>query len=445
MRSEKKVMQMDSMDFVALLNDCYELVESEWDCKYVQADLKAKCHNYGRLVDVHRFAFFDKANFKLYIYNFDRQSYRLDGEKIELIDNGSDNILFQHDSRFEKYEIGEPSDESLLNYCLIGKINFSDKVDTTLDALEQKILFHIWLLSIFFESILPTKPIALLLGVKGSGKTFVAKMVGKLLFSEGFNVNSITTMENFDAVIANSYLVAYDNVDVNNRWLNDRLATVSTGMVIEKRKLYTTNQSEKYHPRCFLALTARTPEFKRDDVVERLLIFRVQRIENFTSERLLMENLMDNRNKILSELFQELNICVRKLKENQNERYEGTHRMADFADLIFKISDKNNQLIQILNKMSQQQTEFLYEDDPLIQCLQIWLQKSANRGTPFIASDLLKDIEETAKTNGITIGELSSVGLGKKLNNEAVNLKEFFKFTIHKPKGAPNQYEFNVK
>ena len=58
-------------------------------------------------------------------------------------------------------------------------------------------------------------------------------------------------------------------------------------------------------------LTARTPKFKRDDAVERFLMFRLERIDNFKSERVLLGDIQDRRNEILSELFNHLKLCIR--------------------------------------------------------------------------------------------------------------------------------------
>ena len=445
LRDRKKLMKLDEIDFIALLNKDYGLVEGENDYNHVQADLKVKCHLYGKKTEVYKFAYYNNDSHLLYVHRFDDQVYRLNGETIELLNNGTDDVLFEHDQKFKSYKVECIMEENdLLDKHIIGRINFSDSIETKLTADEQRLLFRIWTYSIFFESIMPTKPIVLFLGVKGSGKTLSAKMIGKLLFGRYFSVNSISKEDDFDAVTSSSYLVAFDNVDAKKDWLNDRLAMAATGQVIEKRKLYTTNEVERYYPRCFLILTARTPEFKRDDVTERLLIFRVERLESFISEQELLGEMLKNRNAILTELFNELNRCIRKLKANSGEQYLGLYRMADFADFIYKVFDKDENVLCLLEKMDQEQQIFLFEDDPLIECIQIWLNDK-NYGKLVSASNLFTSIVRIAKENNIILDKLSAISLGKRLTNERSNFNKLFDFTIQSRPGRAKMYVFNVK
>ena len=69
----------------------------------------------------------------------------------------------------------------------------------------------------------------------------------------------------------NAPFVAFDNVDRYIPWLEDALASSATGMKITKRVLCETNRAISYTPKAFIAMTARTPYFRRDDVSERLV------------------------------------------------------------------------------------------------------------------------------------------------------------------------------
>src|SRR6056297_4359183 len=101
----------------------------------------------------------------------------LDGEEIKPQGNGYDGVLFVSDNNApEPFEYNKEFASGIyprecLDRYIFDKINFASGAEVVLKPPEQKCLFEIWLYSLFFESILPTKPILLFLGEKGSGKT----------------------------------------------------------------------------------------------------------------------------------------------------------------------------------------------------------------------------------------------------------------------------------
>ena len=133
------------------------------------------------------------------------------------------------------------------------------------------------------------------------------------LFGSGFDVTSLTKEDDFDAAVTANYIVAFDNVDGKIDWLNDKLAHTATGKMIQKRELYTTNRNIRFFPKCFLMLNARTPAFKRDDVTDRLLLFRTEPILALRSEAEIITEVMKKRNEIWSDLLNDLNEIVSSL------------------------------------------------------------------------------------------------------------------------------------
>ena len=437
---EGKLLALQSMDFTAMLNDKYSLVESESDFAYVIADLKSKCHSFGERADVYQFAYYDRKCGLLYVDRFDGKMYKLNGSAIELLSNGDDGVLFQS-VRGEPYEIMPTDETKWIEAFLLGRISFEESVLATDEQME---LLNVWLESIFFESVMPTKPLLLFTGVKGSGKSCAIRMIGRMLFGDGYNVDVIPAEErDFLAIVSNNYLPGFDNADSKKYWLQDRLATIATGQTIQLRKLYTTNEVERYHPRCFLMLTARTPRFKRDDVVERLLIFRLERLERFRPERALMADIAEHRNKLLSELFVRLNADIKKLKSAAIEDYSGSFRLADFADFAWKTAKKPERVIQALEKMSDEQSEFLLEDDSFVECLNVWLENTANAGREVTAKQLFDELKEVAEDNELTFAYKTALGLSMKLKHQVNNLRRFFQVKIIKHgRGHANSYVF---
>jgi len=242
----------------------------------------------------------------------------------------------------------------------------------------------------------------LLLGEKGSGKTSTLRWIVKWLFGSKADVHSLAKEKEdaFITIVTSSYLAAFDNVDARIPWLNDHLAALATGTSIALRKLYTTNQKVVYHPKVFLALTSRTPQFKRDDVVDRLLLFRVGRIESFKSEKRLLEERLKARNELWTEMLNDLNQIVKALKEDK-ESLTGSYRLADWAELAWKIAKTqgvDRDFLNISKKLEAEKSAFLLEDDPLYLGLNLWLNEPANEGREMDVQDLFNELRQVCET-----------------------------------------------
>jgi hypothetical protein len=241
-------------------------------------------------------------------------------------------------------------------------------------------LYRLWFFSLFFESLLPTKPILLLLGVKGSGKTMGLKAILRVLFGKKAQVLSLSKEKEdaFLAAVTSQHVAALDNLDGEIKWLPNHLATVATGGDVPLRKLYTTNELVRYPVRCFLALTSREPEsMSRDDVADRLLTLKVERFEQFQAEKQFLAELDATRPKFWTELLQNLQQMVSKLQTAQS--YPSTHRLADFASLAMNIGPvlgiPLEEVTQLLEGMDSEKAEFALEHNPLYPLLVSWLEK----------------------------------------------------------------------
>ncbi len=428
---EKHLYQIGDKPFEIKIFKWYGLNRTEREYDYLIANLESKAHIVGNQTEVYHFAYYDTNQRVLYIDNNNSQMYRLDGKSVKLIPNGTDGILFLGKRFYEPFEIRELSaDEKFIEAILIEPINFAKGAQVNLLPDEQRMIYWVWIYSLFFESLLPTKPLCTFIGPMGSGKSTTFKAIGKTLFGNSFNVTPVTKQDGFRAAICNNYIVAFDNVDGKIKWLNDDLAVAATGGNITLRELYTTNREITFSPRCFLCLNAREPHFKRDDVVSRLLLFRVETLEACLSEYKIFENILEHRNDLWSELIRDLNNIVAALATD-NEPFTSKWRMADWATLgwrIAKTDDAADVFIELLDKMTVAQAEFLLEDDPIVECLDYWLQKPPNVGREITSGELYKEFIDVAKDNKIPLEEaVSSPSVfGKKLKGLSKSIQNFY-------------------
>lgn len=281
-------------DFCCLMYQIYGLTKTEGYCRKLFEDIKNYALSSGNQTIIRRYTCM--VDGYIYIDNFDGEIYKISEKDVELVPNGTDGVMFLKSNNTPvQYE---PKDIGLFD-VIFKDIVFDSEYIT---EQEYKELFFYWILSIYFLTV--NKPICVFFGEKGSGKSFVFKTLLYLLFG---NMSAMKVVpekkENFVASVTNNKLVIFDNADTGRIWLNDALATCATGGTESMRELYVTNKEASYDIDCFIGLTSRTPRFTRDDVADRLLLFPVKRFDTFIPDESLIKNIMDNRNAVMSVIF----------------------------------------------------------------------------------------------------------------------------------------------
>jgi DNA primase catalytic core len=430
----KQLVEIGDRTFEHYTNYRYQLNSTEKEYEYLVADLEAEAGLRGEKKEVYRFAYYDTDTHTLYVDRNDNQFLRLNGDTIDLLANGSEGVLFISDISHEPFQIVDIADKKFIEPLIIEPTNFIQGEHVNLNKTEQEILLNVWLHTLFFEELQPTKPILTFIGEKGSGKTTRQKTIGKWLIGKNFNVQGINEEDDFLATITGNYLASFDNVDCYKKWLNDRLAQVATGQRIERRKLYTTNELARYYPRCFVTLNSREPKFRRDDVVDRLLLFKVERLEHFRSEARILKEIADNRDYLWSELLHNLNMIVKALREDTAEPFTSNYRMADFAELGWRIAKADNAgdlWLSLLGKMQKERSEFLLFEDPIYQVIHTIILSTGHTIEDMTTSQLYSVFKEYAEKDNIAFTDSvkSAMSLGKRLGHLLHDLQEYFDIT----------------
>lgn len=404
----------DTKRLICISNESFEiktlftkwgLNASEGLYKYVLNEVFVYCLEYAQNVEIYKYAYYDPKKFSLYIYNGKKEVLKITPNEISTQENGDEGIMFVELKNYQPFKLVEFNKK--INYVskyLTSKLNV-DTCSSLLNANTQRKLAAIWFYSLFFESIMKTKPIFTVIGEKGSGKTTFLRRVGQVLFGSKFDVTSVSgDCRDLDTIITNNYYVVIDNLDNPTKNLNDALARIATGQTIKKRVYYTTNDEVEYDVKCFVALTSRTPQFTRDDVADRLVCIYLERYDIFQVESHLKKEAMDERNEIMSYVVNQLQKMISKLYKNKNACIVVAFRMADFAVFALKTAkDKNEieELKKIFSTMIKIQNEFTLRDDVLYIILKEFVANVENRGKRFTSAQLYEEFIKIAVTKSL--------------------------------------------
>lgn len=365
----------------------------------VDAACKTAIMHHGDRTEVVRMAHYDTDTQTLRVSRFDGTVYVLDGDTIEEEVNGDGPVLF------DDFQIWEPytpdfsgsvySSGSCLEWLTRSVPNWDDKKDVQAQAL------HAWILSTFFSELCPPKPLLVMLGEKGSGKSMTLRVTLRLLFGQWAQISGVPDKpDGFVAAASHYHIYVLDNLDSMTAWLRDKLARITSGGIDEYRKLYTSNELGTVSYRCWLAITARTPDtLRRDDLTDRLLFGKVARLpaNQRKSERAFLEEAQSIRNAWWGDVLTMLNRIIAELREGDTPKVSPL-RLADWEILGRVISRANNkeaEWTKVVRSLLRTQAEFLAENDVVVEAVVAWIDSSAlNIGREVSARDLYNEARD---------------------------------------------------
>ncbi len=430
---EKRLYDLDAHPFRCLFLKRYQVNPAEREFTHIFEAVKAVARDEGRRVHVVRFSFYDEKSERLYIYGGTGNVYRLDGASIQCVDNGTDGVLFEEGDRPNVI----PADSTNLVFegdplggLIVGRVNFIRGSGVILSPEQQELMFRIWILATFFPELQPAKCLLLMYGEKGSGKSTTLRVVLKLLLGPDANVTPLGKEDGFNAAVSTEYLLVLDNVDSYCKWIEDRLATVATGQTIRMRKLYTTNEMLSFPTRCAIALTARTPRFRRDDVVDRLQILRVARLESFGLETEWYQEIERNRAVLWAQLLSTLNAIVASLRSSSSAS-PNSIRMADWAALATTIGEsmgKGDAVRAALEASELDKAQFLLEADEIYDLIHALAHERPY--STWLAGELFAELKHRAEKVDVEFTIKSPKSLGRILHRLEPALTLMISFSI---------------
>ncbi len=304
----------------------------------------------------------------------------------------------------------------------------------------QSMLIMGWLIGCFMPD--RPKPMLVIQGEQGSGKSFLASMLRSLVDPVKADKTSMPGSERDLYVQAqNNYVLSFDNQRTLHKRHSDWLCRMVTGGGYSTRRLYTNNEEEVFRVTRPIILNGITQIADQPDLIDRSIFINTPVIDanSRKPEKELLNSFNTQKPMILGELCNALSASLR----NKKKEYARLPRMADFAkfvsgaeeelgwkkdsfvdamnanrmealeemneydsllSLILELGRKNKDLAFIFNGTAEQ----LYQG--LIEMIPVKHQKSTFPGSPAALSKKLNGLKPVLREMGMVIKNLKSNG-----------------------------------
>lgn len=410
-----------------LLMARYNLNAATGEFHHILTYLRTRAPEIGEHISLRHLSHYDAETGYLYVADNDDGFWRMNGsaEPQERLENGIDSIFFfSNPLRETRYTprafdyTGADEGFSLLDEIVFGRANF----DTTQLPLEDsRFLVRAWTIALFFPSLMRTRPMLVLEGTKGSGKTMLFKTLSWLIEGPEGSVSQLPSDEDrFRELCRGRNYLFLDGVDQSTRWLPNVLSTIATGTEERVRILYTNNDYASYRLAVMFGITTMDAKFMRDDVADRAIILTATPLKFHIPEFHLHKEIEENRDFLWWELMNDLAAVTKELQNSQSP--DEDFRMADFAHLLFalcRVHDREPK--HLIRFMKQRQTQAVIEHDTFWQVMEMWLEgggdENPNLGRMMAPGHLHRELLRLGNLNEINYGKFikSATALGRKL------------------------------
>jgi hypothetical protein len=414
---------------------------------------------HGEKSKVSKLSRWDRASGTLYIAQSPSRMFKVSAGGWSLVDGGTDGVLIDTHRKMADVDVSKVKASRASFHSIVDVPHFID--GHSLKAKQARLLWAIYCVAMFFPEAMPTRPIPLFHGPKGSGKTSGYRAVLRTIFGSLGQVTVINPkkVDALESVLINDAIAALDNIDGRHVDLQIALATAATGGTLKCRTLYTTMGGSEFVIECFVGATSNDPKsFTRDDVVDRLLYYPVARRDTFMPESELIAMVDENRPKFWRWLLDTLPAVIEaltKAKAGMQHQY----RMADFAGFAFAVGPVLGfpvaEVAAALSAMNAERLNFQFEHSPVLGALAQYVESrvatlaewggtdhdNKDHGPPnqkgydalvegFMAPRTAKQLLEGVKSVVHALNFTHANTFGQALRNEQTAIEAKFRFEV---------------
>lgn len=430
-----------SETFKSYLDMRYGLNATENEYRYVVAYLQAFTNEHGRRVKLGNYSYYDKRNETVFVHGGRRDVYKVDRTGTHLAINGEYDLIWP----WKASDVFEPDFAHPIRVERMFDGAFDNLVEST--PVQANALLHAWMVFLLLRDDAISRPILALFGQPGSGKSTLFRRIYTLLYGARRSVNTITKPDDYDHAVANDPFVVFDGVDTFNPWLPDKLSTSAAPSDLTKRKLFTDTDSVILRREALVGVTAHNPQFRREDIVDRLLMMNFHRLPDFKPDGPIINRVATMRNGLWAGLLQDVQKVL--ATPDPPEADLPNFRINDFARLGLRAARTlgfEPAFRSALELNNAEQTTFnIAEEDVLIDTIERYVARY-NDGAYHSVNELWSEWSTIAR-DPQTFGRLykNAVQLGRKLWAMNDSLKAVFIVDIQYDKASRREWRFQKR
>lgn len=271
--------------------------------------------------------FFARRRDAVYISCGLGQMAKITANKIEMVDNGTDGVLFSVDKTLAPWELTHSPKDPFEHCSIWTAMETTDK---------QKLLFKLWALSLPF--VFDAKPPLSVSGGAGSGKTAIIRGLFRLYGLETRNISVDPGERGENALwvqLHSGGLILLDNIDIGIKWFANSIEAAATAGTKEVKRLYTDTEIVRLFPRAAIAITSLRSMFASSQALsDRMIHIHLNRVNaKETKESELYQEIDDIRDDAMTWIAQTIQAVLADSKRVQHVN----RRHPDFGRAAVKI------------------------------------------------------------------------------------------------------------
>ncbi len=208
----------------------------------------------------------EKRACAIYISNGVGQMARITARGVEMVDNGTDGVLFPSDKTLDPWELTSSPRDPFTECAIWREMEVANPRD--------RLVFKLWALGLALNN--EAKPPLCVTGGAGSGKTTAVRGLFRLYGIAQRNLTVDTSekgAQSFWVSMNAGGLLLLDNMDTSVRWFANAAESASTGADFEAKRLYTDSELVRLKPRAWLAVTSLRPAFASSAALADRMLF----------------------------------------------------------------------------------------------------------------------------------------------------------------------------
>ena len=354
---------------------------------------------------------------KIYLSCGEGRMARVTAGAAEVVDNGTDGIVFEQGYALAPWRLlDDGAERDPFAACSV----FSGV--STADG-RGLMLVRLWFAGMF--GVTGWKPLLVLSGNVGSGKTRVATAMFQLLgmMPRVTAIDALGNVKDFWASVDKGGLFCLDNADHHIQWLPDALSVISTGGTFEKKKLYTDTETVTQEARCWAVVTSANPSFASDaGLGDRLITVNLERVERDTAESVLTREIEAARDAGLSWICRVMRLA---LADTQPVPRGMNRRHPDWAAWVWRLgraAGMADEAERAIRENESFKAVFAVSNDAFGR----FLLAGVRNGFRGSALDLSQHLQATCE--GFSADMWTPAKTGKALKRMGVALKQLFGF-----------------